>query len=141
MEIEMKCIMGELNHPNRNGRIYDSKMMQEAIDKWKKEGSKIVELNPDYNNFTTTNISKAVGITKDIWVENGEVLGKIELLDTPQGKIVKDILKSGQNVNFAPRMLGERVPVLDEEGNQKIDKYGNPIYEIKNVEIVSLDIV
>lgn len=51
MEIEMKCVMGELNHPNHNGRIYDSKMMQEAIDKWKESGNKMVELNPHYGNI------------------------------------------------------------------------------------------
>ena len=37
-------------------------------------------------------------------------------------------------------MLGERVPVLDEEGNQKTDENSNPIYNITNVKLISFNL-
>lgn len=140
MEIGLKCIIGELNHPNHNGRIYDSNMMKEAIENFNKEGNKMCEINPDYENFSSHNLANTVGNIEKIWVENNKIYGKVELLDTPKGKIVKECINEGCEFNLNPRMLGERVPVLDEEGNQKIDEDGNPIYDIKNVELVSFDL-
>ena len=138
--------MGELNHPNHNGRIYDSKMMQEAIDKWKKDGNKIVELNPDYgsiDHFSEPRLYEAAGKVEDIWIKDNKVVGKIQLLDTPKGKIAQTILdeKVKESFQINPRMLGEKIPVLNEEGQPMYDKDGNQIYEIKDVEIVSFDLV
>lgn len=144
MEIEMKCIMGELNHPNHNGRIYNSDMMENAINKWKKDGNKLVELDPDYgqlDHFSESHIENTVGSVKDIWIENGNVFGKVQLLDTPRGKIAKEMINAGKEFQINPRMLGEKIPVLDEEGNPKFDAEGNQIYEIKDVNVISFDIV
>lgn len=141
MEIEMKCIMGELDHPNRNGIIYDSGMMKNAIDKWKHEGQREVELEPDYEYIHKHNMSKIAGKIEDICINNGEIYGKVQLLDTPSGKIMQHIVQSGIDMHIGPRMFGDKVSVLDEDGNQKIDENGNPIYEVKNVKIVSWDIV
>ena len=140
MELGLKCIMGELDHPNHNGRIYDSNMMKEAIEKFNKEGIKICELRPDYENFFSHNLSNTAGKVENIWVENNQVFGKIELLDTPKGKVVKELINEGHEFKLNPRILGNKVPVLDEEGNQKIDEDGNPIYDMKNVELVSFDL-
>lgn len=144
MEIEMKCIMGKLNHPNHNGRIYNSDMMENAINKWKKDGNKMVELAPDYgqlDHFSESHIKNIVGSVKDIWIENGNVFGKVQLLDTPRGKIAKEMINAGKEFQISPRMLGEKIPVLDEEGNPKFDDEGNQIYEIKDVNVISFDIV
>jgi len=140
MELDLRCIMGELNHPNHNGRIYDSNMMKKAIEKFNKEGNKICELHPDYENFLSNNLINAAGKVENIWIENNQVYGKIELLDTPKGKVVKELMDKGYEFKLNPRMLGDREPVLDEEGNQKIDENGNPIYTIKNVKLISLDL-
>lgn len=140
-ELELECIMGELNHPNHNGRIYDSNMMKEAIEKWQKDGNKIVELNPNYDDFMKPNILNAAGEAKDIWMEDNKVIGKIQLLDTPQGKVAKEMFNTGKELYINPRMLGEKEPALDENGNQKFDENGNQIYEIKDVQVISFDIV
>lgn len=141
MEIEMKCVVGELDQPNHNGIIYDSDMMKNAIEKWKHEGRKEVELEHNYENFHEYNMSKIAGKIEDIRINNGEIYGKVQLFDTPSGKITQHIVQSGIDMHIVPRMLGDNVPVLDEDGNQKIDENENPIYEVKNVEIVSWDIV
>jgi len=140
MELDLRCIMGELDHPNHNGRIYDSNMMKEAIEKFNKEGIKFCELNPNYENFLSHNLTNAAGKVENVWVEDNQVYGKIELLDTPKGKVVKELIHEGREFNLNPRILGDKVPVLDEEGNQKIDKDGNPIYNMKNIELVSFDL-
>lgn len=140
MELDLKCVMGELDHPNHNGRIYDSNMMKEAIEKFNKEGNKICELNPDYENFLSHNLTNTAGKVENILVENNQVYGKIELLDTPKGEVVKELINKGCEFKLNPRMLGERVPVLDEEGNQKTDENGNPIYNITNVKLISFDL-
>lgn len=140
MELDLKCVIGELDHPNHNERIYDSNMMKKAIEKFNKEGNKICELNPDYENFLSHNLTNTAGKVENILVENNQVYGKIELLDTPKGEVVKELINKGCEFKLNPRMLGERVPVLDEEGNQKTDENGNPIYNMTNVKLISFDL-
>lgn len=102
--IELTSIMGDFNHPNHNGRIYDSKMMEDAIKKF------------------------------------SQLVGKVELLDTPKGKVVEKLVNN-HDFKLAPRMTGEAIPVLDDNGNQKFDENNNPIYKITNVNIESIDII
>ena len=104
--IEMKCVMGELDHPNHNGRIYDSNMMKEAIEKWKENGCKFAELKPDYKNIDFMNpcLSEAVAKVEDVWIEDNKVLGKVELLDTPKGKTLQELIKGGREFKINPRI-------------------------------------
>ena len=102
--IELTSIMGEFSHPNHNGRVYNSKTMEEAIRKF------------------------------------SQLVGKVELLDTPKGKIVEKLIDN-HDFKLAPRMTGEAIPALDDNGNQKFDENNNPIYEITNVNIESIDII
>ena len=117
MEIEVKSIIGELDHPNHNGRIYPLEVMKEAIEEWKNKDKKFGELNPDYNNNSVVlgNISHKV---EDIWInENKEICGRVKLYDTPQGKIVENLIKNKQNVELAPCMIGTQETTIDENGN------------------------
>lgn len=143
MKVKLTSVMGKFNHPNHNGRIYDSKMMEEAIKKFNEGGLKICELNPGYERFFEHSVSNAVGNIKDVWVENGEMVGTVNLLDTPKGEIAKEIMGSteGHKLKLFPRMTGNVVPIYDEDGNLKHDENNNPICEITNVDIESIDII
>ena len=141
--IEMKCVMGELDHPNHNGRIYDSNMMKEAIEKWKENGCKFAELKPDYKNIDFMNpcLSEAVAKVEDVWIEDNKVLGKVELLDTPKGKTLQELINGGREFQINPRISGDIEWTYEQNGNPSYDKDGNHICEIKNVQVISFDIV
>jgi len=135
MEIECK-ILGELDHQNANGRVYPKNEMEKAIKNYLSSGWCYGELNPDYGDLshpiTLSNISHKI---KDINIVGEEVIGKIELLDTPQGKIAKDIIKAGSDLKFAPRIVAQVEPIKKGPG-----KYTRGT-KLKDIQIMSIDIV
>lgn len=153
MELEAKIIgLDNLNKPNHNGRVYNSSQIQDAINKYMKKPDKFCELNPNYGELThkpehfyDTTLSNIAGKVNDMSIENNEVFAKIELYDTPKGNVVKNIVNTGHDIQLGPRITGnvEVVYDTDENGNKipKQDENGNIIKEVKNVNIISLDIL
>lgn len=93
---------------NRNGRIYESKILQPAVDKYVAEqvktGRAVGELN--HPEGPTINLDKVSHlITKLEW--NGtNVIGKAKILDTPMGQIVKGLLEGGVKLGVSSRGMG-----------------------------------
>jgi hypothetical protein len=137
--IELTSIIGEFNRPNHNGRVYDSKMMEEAVREFNENGLKTCEVYP-FEDFFSHHLENVVGKVENLWVENNQLVGKVELLDTQKGKIIEKLINN-HDFKLAPRMTGEAIPVLDDNGNQKFDENNNPICEITNVNIESIDII
>ena len=135
MEIECK-ILGELDHPNANGRVYPKVEMEKAIKDYLNSGRHYGELNPDYGELShpvsLSNISHEI---KDINIVGEDVIGKIELLDTPQGKIAKDIIKAGHDLKLAPRIMAQVEPIKKGRGKHTGET------RLKDIQIVSIDIV
>ena len=149
MEITIKSLMGPLGEPNHNGRIYNPEVIQKAIESWKEQGeiSHMGEMNRDYgwanaDNDIHTSLQNVTHRVEDLWIENGEVCGKIKMLDTPKGRIAQSVIEyCGKTPKLSPRMLANKIPVLDEDGSPKLDANGNQIYEIQDVQIVGVDIM
>ena len=93
---------------NRNGRIYESKVLQPAVEKYIAEqvntGRAVGELN--HPEGPTINLDKVSHlITKLEW--NGtNVIGKAKILDTPMGQIVKGLLEGGVKLGVSSRGMG-----------------------------------
>lgn len=136
MEIEMKCIMGELDHPNENGRVYPKTEMERAIKDYLSSGRCYGEFNSNYGELShpvsLSNISHEI---KDINIVDKDVICKIELLDTPQGKIAKDIIKSGKDLKIAPRIIAQVEPIKKGPGKHTGET------KLKNIQIISYDIM
>jgi hypothetical protein len=73
------------------------------------------------------------------------VFAKIELYDTPKGKVVQNMVNTGNDIRLGPCMTGdvEEVYETNENGNKvpKLDENGNIIKEVKNINIICLDII
>jgi hypothetical protein len=93
---------------NRNGRIYESKILQPAVERYVeeqvKQGRAVGELN--HPEGPTINLDKVSHlITKLEW--NGtNVIGKAKILDTPMGQIVKGLLEGGVKLGVSSRGMG-----------------------------------
>ena len=60
------------------------------------------------------NLRNASHIVTDVWWEDKDVMGKIKVLDTPAGRILKDLIKSGVKLGISSRGLGS---VQESQGN------------------------
>jgi hypothetical protein len=100
-------IVGTVDKPNRNNRIYTKECMEKAIDdvrKQIKEQRLLGELNPDYDCAQTilVNVSHVV---KDLRIEGCDVVADIDILTTRRGLKLQELLKS-HNVEFVTRGEG-----------------------------------
>jgi len=92
---------------NGNGRKYPEKVLRREMDNYMKivnDNRACGELDhPDDSVINLKNVSHMV--TK-CWWEGKDVMGKIKVLDTPSGRILKDLINAGVKLGISSRGLG-----------------------------------
>ncbi len=100
---------------NQNGRIYPKDILMREVKTYKKvqiaERRALGEL--DHPESSVVNLSNVSHNVTDAWFQGDDVVGKVEILDTPAGKILKELLKAGIKLGISSRGLGS-VDQIDE---------------------------
>ena len=106
---------------NGNGRIYPKETLQREVQKYKdtfiSENRALGEL--DHPESPIINLKNVCHNVKDVWWDGDDVVAKIEILTTPSGNILKELLLNGITVGISSRgmgsvkQLGETVEVQD----------------------------
>jgi len=93
---------------NQNGRVYPRDILQREVTEYKKvqiaERRALGEL--DHPESSVVNLSNASHNILDVWWKGDDVVGKVEVLSTPSGNILKELLKSGIKLGISSRGLG-----------------------------------
>ena len=107
---------------NGNGRVYPKDTLEREIDKYKatyiKENRALGEL--DHPESPIINLKNVCHNILDLWWNGDDVMGKIEILPTPSGNILKALLIAGITVGISSRamgsvkQIGETVEVQDD---------------------------
>ncbi len=104
-------IFMQADRANRNGRVYESKIMKNAVDKYVREqvktGRAVGELN--HPEGPTINLDKVSHRITDLHFEGSDVIGKATILNTPMGKIVQGLLEGGVQLGVSSRGMGSLV--------------------------------
>jgi hypothetical protein len=100
----MKVSILQLDTPLTSGRIYPEAEVQKAINEYNTRPNKLGEF--DAGEEFNVKLDRVSHRTSDLYIENKEVFADIEVLDTPMGKILKDILASGVTLEFTSRATG-----------------------------------
>ena len=92
---------------NGNGRSYPYKILKREMDNYKK----IVQDNRacgelDHPDDSVINLKNVSHLVTDVWWEGKDVMGKIKVLDTPSGRILKDLMSAGVKLGISSRGLG-----------------------------------
>ena len=97
--------------PNRNKRVYESRVLQPAVEKYieqqVKTGRAVGELN--HPDGPTINLDKVSHLITDLRFEGTNVVGKAKILNTPMGQIVKGLLEGGVKLGVSSRGMGSLV--------------------------------
>ena len=93
---------------NRNGRVYPVEVLQKEIQRY---NEKFVDENRAYGELghpegPTVNLDKVSHLIKELKFEGNDVVGKAQILDTPNGKIVKGLLDGGVQLGVSTRGMG-----------------------------------
>ena len=92
---------------NGNGRVYRKETLQREIENYQRaigERRSLGEL--DHPDDSVINLKNASHLVTKMWWDGENVMGKIEVLDTPSGKILKELVKSGVKLGISSRGLG-----------------------------------
>ena len=96
---------------NRNGRIYEKKILEAAVDKYVKEqvstGRAVGELN--HPEGPTVNLDKVSHKITELKWDGSNVIGKASILKTPMGQIVEGLLEGGVKLGVSSRGMGSLV--------------------------------
>jgi len=101
-------LMQVADDTNGNGRIYSKQILVREAQKFKdtyiKQGNPFGELDhPESPIVSVKNVSHAI---TDLWWEGNNLMGRVEVLNTPFGNIVKEILKAGYVIGISSRGTG-----------------------------------
>ena len=92
---------------NGNGRYYSKDLWEREIGKYMglvKENRAMGELDhPESQVINLKNVSHNI---KDMWWDGDNVMGKIEILPTPSGNILKALIDNGITVGVSSRGMG-----------------------------------
>jgi len=93
---------------NQNGRVYPAEILQREVKKYKnreiKENRAYGEL--DHPDTSVVELKNTSHIVRDVWWKGNEVIGKVEILKTPAGNILKELIKAGCTVGISSRGMG-----------------------------------
>lgn len=106
-EFILAGVMQRADAENGNGRIYPLDILEREVENYKKlvrDSRSLGEL--DHPDSPVVELKNASHIVTYIEMRGKDVLGKIKILDTPTGRIAKDLLKGGVKLGISSRGLG-----------------------------------
>ena len=109
---EVEGVMQRAGKQNQNGRVYDKKVLIREVNNYMenfvKVGNAYGEL--DHPESPIVSLKNASHVVKDLWWEGNDLCGRVELLNTPAGNIVKAIIQGGHTIGIASRGTGSVKP-------------------------------
>jgi hypothetical protein len=97
----------EADVQNGNGRVYPHKVLMREVENYKKlvkENRALGEL--DHPDDSVINLKNASHMVTDIWMEDKAVMGKVKVLNTPSGQVLKSLVESGVKLGISSRGMG-----------------------------------
>ena len=104
----IKGIFMQSDIQNQNGRVYPFSVLQKEVknynNKFVKESRALGELG--HPSGPTINLDRVSHIITELYEEGKNFIGKAKIMNTPNGKIVKNLIESGVRLGVSSRGLG-----------------------------------
>ena len=105
---------------NKNGRIYPLDVLEKEVGRYVKE---YVEPKRAFGELghpdgPTVNLDRVSHLIEELYPEGNNIIGKAKILDTPNGKIVKELLNAGAKLGVSSRGMG----TLEKRGQTNVVK-------------------
>jgi len=100
-------VMQRADAKNGNGRVYPSAILEREMNNYSKlvkERRALGEL--DHPDDSVINLKNASHLVTDIWWDQGAVMGKIQVLNTPSGQVLKELVGAGVKLGISSRGMG-----------------------------------
>lgn len=111
------------NLKNRNGRVYPRETLMNEVARYNKEyvskNRAMGELN--HPQGPTVNLDRVSHIIKELRPDGDNVYGKAKIMETPMGKIAKNLIDEGAKLGVSSRGMGSLKQNKDGENEVQKD--------------------
>ena len=107
-DMKIKGVFMQAETKNRNGRVYPLDVLHKEVNRYNKE---LVESKRAFGELghpegPTVNLDRVSHMIEELVPEGNNIIGKAKILDTPNGKIVKELLNAGAKLGVSSRGMG-----------------------------------
>ena len=104
----IKGIFMQADVKNRNGRVYPSEILQREVVRYNRE---FINKNRAFGELghpegPTVNLERVSHMVKALYPDGKNFMGEAKILDTPYGKIVKNLIDEGAKLGVSSRGMG-----------------------------------
>ena len=105
---KIRGVMMESDVKNRNGRLYESKILiketRRYVIEYVNKNRAMGELN--HPSGPTVNLDRVSHLIESLKENGKQIIGEAKIIDTPMGKIVKRLIESGAKLGVSSRGMG-----------------------------------
>jgi hypothetical protein len=108
----VKGVLQRAGAENQNGRVYPKSILDREVKKYQQliqERRALGEL--DHPESTVINLKNVSHNIKEVHWEGDDVVGTVEILPTPSGNILKELLRAGILLGISSRGMGSTEPL------------------------------
>lgn len=115
----------QADKPNKNQRIYSRSILEretrQLIENCHKIGSRGIIGELDHPDASVVNLKNAcLGVLDYRWKRN-DMLGDVEILNTPNGKILREIYEAGYVPGISSRGMGSVSELTEDDGVVEVE--------------------
>ncbi len=107
-EYFIEGIFMQSEQKNRNGRVYPKSVLMNEVKRYNTEyvakNRAMGELN--HPQGPTVNLDRVSHIIKELKQQGNDVYGKAKIMDTPMGRIAKNLIDEGAKLGVSSRGMG-----------------------------------
>jgi hypothetical protein len=93
---------------NKNGRNYPKNILMKEVKRYNKEfvSKKRALGELGHPEGPTVNLDRVSHMITELYEDGNDVYGRAKIMDTPMGKIVKNLIDEGANIGVSSRGMG-----------------------------------
>ncbi len=105
--IILSGVMQRADARNGNGRVYPHSILEREMNSYKKlvqERRALGEL--DHPEQSVINLRNVSHLVTEVWWNGKDVMGKIQVLNTPSGQVLKELINANVKIGISSRGTG-----------------------------------
>lgn len=117
-------VLQRANAKNQNQRIYPRAILEREVNNYlnKEVAEKRAYGELDHPESSVVNLKNVSHVVRECWWKGDDLMGKVEILNTPSGNILKELIQADLTVGISSRGMGS-VTKINEDTDQVEDDF------------------
>lgn len=133
-QFKIKGIFLQADIKNRNGRVYPKEILQKEVARYNREfiNKRRAFGELGHPDGPVVNLERVSHMITDLHPDGSNFVGEAKVMDTPYGKIVKNLINEGAQLGVSSRGMGSLV-----RGHGGVNEVGRDFYLATAADIVA----